>query len=62
MFVFKFFVFIVVIIIIIVFITVILLVEWPFHFLLCKALLITTVYEICFINILSLPYALTKCT
>ncbi len=29
--------------------------EWLFHFLLCKALWITTVYEMCYINNLALP-------
>ncbi len=29
--------------------------EWLFHFLLCKALWITTVYEMCYINKLALP-------
>ncbi len=29
--------------------------EWLFHFLLCKAFWITTVYEMCYINKLALP-------
>ncbi len=29
--------------------------EWLFHFLLCKALWITTVFEMCYINKLALP-------
>ncbi len=35
--------------------------EWLFHFLLCKALLITTVYEMCYINKLALPCLIIIC-
>ncbi len=34
--------------------------EWLFHFLLCKALWITTVYEMCYTNKLALPMLFKK--
>ncbi len=54
----NFLIFIAVIIIIIfnsMFLLLLIFYEWLFHFLLCKALWITTVYEMCYINKLALP-------